>query len=1737
MNSLYHVCFGKIGALQNSTLAIASDVDPLHRLQSVKTISLKLLAFSLVFVLAVIIHSHSYAQTVIQIGTGTGAPNVGTNPGTSENACSPYGGNVSFGACGKKNQLIYTKEMIETAMSNAGLTPGICDISTVGFNITALLNSTVNLANYTVKMANVVQADLSPGYYNGAFTTVYGPQGTVFPSTGWFSLTMAAPFQWDGVSNLCVEVCYTFSMPFLVNSYGGCQYTVIGGNNRMGFAGGASASCATVLPGTGSQSSRLCNMRLTVTPAAACEGTPPVTTAESALVCDGTSTNLELTGLPAESGYSFLWKYSATSGGPYTPASGINTNETYDTPSTLPSNPAYYICEVTCDNSGEMTQSTEGVVTLNTLLNCYCSTNFTSAAATIARGLTNVNLAGNTVTIDQNSAANTALPSPYSLYETPVADLTAGGAAYELKTTVGTATNNLHYVAAWIDYDQDGYFGGYTAAGVFDAVGDYGVGGLILERIATVGPTANVQTTSNFSVPSTATPGLTAMRVRYRYGATLAGVGACQLITGAATDGGAGEVEDYRVFIEEGCVVPTQQATGSVTNNLGTTSTDLNWVNGNGTGGRIVLIHENAPVDAIPVSGTIYTASNVFGNGSQLGSGNFVVYSGNGSSVSVTGLLPSTTYYYAIFEYNETSTCYMSTANTGSFTTLSCAPTIQPVLESSCADFESINLTFSGGNGTNTLIVFRAGSPVDEAPQYNVEYTANTIFGSGSLIGSGNFVVYNGAASGSETIQITGLTPGVTYYFSLFEYNAAPNCYNINAPATGTLATRSPGYYASSTVTQVTATLEAGMLNQQVVALNIVNTGGTDDPAILNSLTFTTSGTTNVNDISNARIFYTGTSSTFAAATQFGSAIATPNGTHVVTGFLALEPGTNYLWVVYDISASASAGNQVDASVTTFNLTDFNGTNNHTPSVTAPAGSRQITSLSYCAAQPGTSSSRASCFQGEQITNLNIGSGNFISGYTCNSSNGYDNLTATNSVSVDPGASYTFSLTADIWFSVEYRWVVWVDWDQNGDFTGPNERYPATGNIINYSSSSQPFVVPAGAIPGSTRMRVWHQEFSHAPPAGAPCRTSNGPLSTSIGQVVDLTVNVSGTVNGNTPCNVIAPVVTTPVSYNLGNVASPLTATGSGLLWYTSPTGGVGSTTPPTPSTSVFGYTEYYVSQSLGCEGPRTQIAVDVNGACGYLITSGAFGSGTISPLGNTTVAPGGSQTYIITPDCGYTVSTLLVDGIPSGTPLSYTFTNVNEPHSISVTFVQITEICNGVDDDCDGLVDETCSPPPNDNPLNAILIPLSGNSYPNCSVMTGTLAYGTVAPQNTAFAGTEVWYRFFAVTNGVSITMAGLGQDNAIALYNSSFVLMPGNSTENAVGQGGTETLNYDQLIPGAEYFIAAGTVTGPGVNFSICLKHLRDSFCADGSGTYQLCSNLKAQFTGATNYTYNFTPTGSTGGSPSSITHSGQLPLSTVALGLRYGGTYTVRIDANYNNLTFGNNQPDTPITILGVSICNITIAPHAVLYTKLTQQCPATLLRASILNAKPFVCAATSFTVEFTKVSDCTGTNVIGFPFEINTVGASSNLNLSFTGPNQLTNQSYYRVRWRPNFSYGQGTYGETNYIFIGGAVMENTEELLSEVVGSAKVETSLIEANLYPNPNNGEMVNLNMTDLSSTDVFVRVMDGMGRVVYSNRYTVDGSFNTLVTFTGPLSSGLYMVEFTSGDQIITERMIVER
>jgi hypothetical protein len=84
-----------------------------------------------------------------------------------------------------------------------------------------------------------------------------------------------------------------------------------------------------------------------------------------------------------------------------------------------------------------------------------------------------------------------------------------------------------------------------------------------------------------------------------------------------------------------------------------------------------------------------------------------------------------------------------------------------------------------------------------------------------------------------------------------------------------------------------------------------------------------------------------------------------------------------------------------------------------------------------------------------------------------------------------------------------------------------------------------------------------------------------------------------------------------------------------------------------------------------------------MNGISGPLeifnISASAGTGGTISPSGAVTVNYGSSQAFTITPNTGYQIADVLVDGGSKGAVSSYTFTNVTGNHTIAASFKQST--------------------------------------------------------------------------------------------------------------------------------------------------------------------------------------------------------------------------------------------------------------------------------------------------------------------------------------------------------------------------------------------------------------------------------------------------------------------------------
>ena len=72
-----------------------------------------------------------------------------------------------------------------------------------------------------------------------------------------------------------------------------------------------------------------------------------------------------------------------------------------------------------------------------------------------------------------------------------------------------------------------------------------------------------------------------------------------------------------------------------------------------------------------------------------------------------------------------------------------------------------------------------------------------------------------------------------------------------------------------------------------------------------------------------------------------------------------------------------------------------------------------------------------------------------------------------------------------------------------------------------------------------------------------------------------------------------------------------------------------------------------------------------------YTIKATAGAGGSISPNGNVSVREGSDRTFTITPDKGYAVSNVKIDGKSIGAVRSYTFENVRHAHTIEASFMK----------------------------------------------------------------------------------------------------------------------------------------------------------------------------------------------------------------------------------------------------------------------------------------------------------------------------------------------------------------------------------------------------------------------------------------------------------------------------------
>ncbi len=551
------------------------------------------------------------------------------------------------------------------------------------------------------------------------------------------------------------------------------------------------------------------------------------------------------------------------------------------------------------------------------------------------------------------------------------------------------------------------------------------------------------------------------------------------------------------------CDYPDNQVTNVQTNVQGENQIDLSWTRGDGDK-VIVLVKKDAAVDTNPSDNTAYNADSTFGNGDEIGNGNYVVYNGTGTAVSITGLDSATAYHFAVYEYNTADNCYLTPGATADATTDG-VPTVETL------DMQQVNHTDAVAQGN--VISENGASVTERGVCWSTSPDPTTADSHAS----------NGTGTGTYTVNMTGLTDNTTYYVRAYATNTYGTAYGDNVSFTTGCAnpvsafpylenfdawtTSNPSDYNSCAAddsidledcwSNISGDDKDWYIHSGATATN--NTGPSDDATgggnyvyleangchnVTASMTSPYFDLTNVsnpylsffinmygnNNMGELKYYYT---------TDDGQNWTLINQTSGNQGneWIKIEKDLNNLAgearVQFKFEAVTGNEDRSDIALDNFVVKDY----------TPPTD--------YCQSEGNKDYDDA-------ITNVTFNQINNSTGKT----HAYEDYTDISTV-VQRGQSYDLSINLNTIGNYTYYSKVWIDWNQDGDFDDAGEEYDlgSTTNNSNGPTSNSPLsvTIPANAVTGKTRMRVSDKYDAYA----TACETG------FYGEVEDYTVIVS----------------------------------------------------------------------------------------------------------------------------------------------------------------------------------------------------------------------------------------------------------------------------------------------------------------------------------------------------------------------------------------------------------------------------------------------------------------------------------------------------------------------------------------------------------------------------------------------------------------------------------------------------
>jgi hypothetical protein len=250
-------------------------------------------------------------------------------------------------------------------------------------------------------------------------------------------------------------------------------------------------------------------------------------------------------------------------------------------------------------------------------------------------------------------------------------------------------------------------------------------------------------------------------------------------------------------------IIAPDAPTGPLASTTSATQMTVSWTapaTGVDGGGYVVVRSAVSDPTAVPNANGIYSVGNTVSDGT--GVSGTVAYIGTETSFTDISLTASTHYFYRVYAVDKAFNYSSAIAVDNSTPATSAALAAEPTVAASTVTFSAVgqsSLTINwnpGTDATNTLVVVKSGAAVSSDPVDGVSYTPSSILGNGSLIGTANYVVYNGTGN---SVTVTGLSKLVTYYVKVYSFNgsAGTENYLVTGAATSSQATL-PGEIVSS---------------------------------------------------------------------------------------------------------------------------------------------------------------------------------------------------------------------------------------------------------------------------------------------------------------------------------------------------------------------------------------------------------------------------------------------------------------------------------------------------------------------------------------------------------------------------------------------------------------------------------------------------------------------------------------------------------------------------------------------------------------------------------------------------------------------------------------------------------------------------------------------------------------------------------------------------------------------------